>query len=143
MKTLSCGIIIINSENKILGCKAYGKNNELRCYDIPKGGININETPYQAAIRETFEETGLDLSGIELEDLGQFNYNSKKNLHIFKCYYNISDLSKLHCDSMFTDNFGNSCQEIIGYKWIDFSEIDIHFYISLEKIICSLKNLKK
>lgn len=135
MKGLSCGIIIINSENKILGCKAYGKKDNELSYDIPKGGINLNETPYHAAIRETFEETGLNLSKEKIEDLGHFNYNSKKNLHLFKCYYNIKDLSKLHCDSMFTDNFGNICPEVVGYKWIDFSEINTHFYLSLGRLL--------
>jgi 8-oxo-dGTP pyrophosphatase MutT (NUDIX family) len=135
MKELSCGIIIINSENKILGCRAYGKDKIQLAYDIPKGKINIEETTYQAAIRETIEETSLDLSDIEIKDLGHFTYNSKKDLHLFKCYYNIKDLSKLHCDSMFTDNFGNICPEVVGYKWIDFSEINTHFYLSLGKIL--------
>lgn len=137
MKKLSCGVIIINSNNKILGCKGYGKNG-INCYDIPKGGNEINETPYQTAIRETMEEAGIDLSDIELIDIGEFKYTKEKNLYLFKCRLDI-DLNLLHCDSTFIDNFGNIVPEVVGYKWIDISDIDNNFYLSLNKILKILK----
>ena len=81
MKTVSAGIIIINSKNQILGCKPFGKkDNRL---DIPKGHIEDGETPYQAAIRETFEETGILIDESTVEEvfsdvcLGEVNYETK------------------------------------------------------------------
>lgn len=137
MKQLSCGVIIINSDNKILGCKAYGKgyDGNTHIHDIPKGKIEENETPLQAAIRETWEETGIDLKNIELEDLGFFQYNAKKNLHLFKCHIDIEDLSVLHCDSMFMDKHNRVHPEVDGYKWFNLDEIDDNFYISLVKVL--------
>lgn len=135
MKELSCGIIIINSDNKILACRAYGKKEPMRCYDIPKGKINEGESTYDAAIRETNEEIGLDLSYLNIIDLGHFVYNSKKNLHLYKCRLDIPDLTVLHCDSTFEDNFGNIVPEMVGYKWVDLYEIDTTFYKSLANVL--------
>ncbi len=96
MKTTSAGIIIINSKNQILGCKPFGKYDDR--HDIPKGKVEEGETPMEGALRETFEETGLVLDGVEMEEIGLRSYQSKKNLHLFKCTYEIEDLSILHCD---------------------------------------------
>lgn len=133
-KTISAGIIILNSKNQILGCKPFGKYIG-RC-DIPKGGIEEGETPYEAAIRETFEETGLKLDNIELEEIGLCKYQDKKDLYLFKCVYDIEDLSILNCTSLFTMN---EClyPEVDGYEWIDITEdnLDRRFYKSLGPLL--------
>jgi len=137
-KKISAGIIILNKYGQILGCKPFGKYDG-RC-DIPKGGIEIDESPYNAAIRETFEETGLDLSGIELEEIGFCEYQPKKDLHLFKCYYEIPDMSILNCTSHFKLN-ENLFPEVDGYEWIDIEHIDSRFYVSLAPVL--IKLLKK
>lgn len=137
-KKISAGIIILNKNNQILGCKPFGKYDG-RC-DIPKGGIEIGELPYDAAIRETFEETGLDLSGIKLEEIGFCEYQPKKDLHLFKCNYEIPDLSILKCTSYFKLN-ESEYPEVDGYEWIDIEDIDSRFYISLAPVLLRiLKN---
>ena len=140
MKTTSAGIIILNSKNQILGCKPFGKFDD-RC-DIPKGGIEVDELAYDAALRETFEETGLDLSGVELEEIGLREYQPKKDLYLFKCVYEIEDLSILNCTSFFNLN-GCSFPEVDGYEWIDLTSdnLERRFYRSLFPVLKEILNI--
>jgi 8-oxo-dGTP pyrophosphatase MutT (NUDIX family) len=131
---LSSGIIIVNSKNQILGCKPHGKTHNY--VDIPKGHVEDDETPYDAAIRETNEETGLDMSGVSLTDCGQHGYLKDKNLHVFLCVYDIDDLSKLQCKSYYKNRYDNQLYpEIVSYEWIDEKDIDERFYLRLSPII--------
>ncbi|MAH43613.1 hypothetical protein CL614_07910 [archaeon] len=55
-KDPGAGIIVLKKFDnmyKILGLRLYGG------YDFPKGKIEANETPFEAAIRETFEEASI------------------------------------------------------------------------------------
>lgn len=137
MKKISAGVIIINSKNQILGCKPFGKNDGR--YDISKGGIEDGETPLDAAIRETIEETGIDLSSNNIEDLGIFDYRPKKDLYLFKCQYEIDDLSKLKCTTYFEIN-GTEFPEMDGYEWIDINKenLERRFYRSLGPILIGI-----
>ena len=59
-----------------------GAYNRRSPWGIPKGMIDGEETPEQAARRETMEETGV-IAG-ELSDLGHIDYTrSKKRVHCF------------------------------------------------------------
>ena len=49
------GIIIINTEGNLMWCRR--KNHD--GWQFPQGGIDENESPIEAAIREVEEETGL------------------------------------------------------------------------------------
>ena len=73
---LSCGVVILSPERELLLCHVTGQNH----WDLPKGGIDAGETPLQAALRETFEETGLRLQAQALVELGRIKYTGKKNL---------------------------------------------------------------
>ena len=130
---ISCGIILVSDVDKILGCKP--TNRPHRYYDIPKGELDENETPLECAIRETREETGLEIPENILTDLGEFDYLPQKRLHLYKCNYNIEDLSKLVCISHFYDEKRMKYfPEISGYKLFNFDEID-NFYPSLSVIL--------
>lgn len=136
MKAISCGVIIVNAKNpnQILGCKPYGKHDGR--HDLPKGRMEENETPLETAIRETREESGVDLSGVTLIDLGEFKYISKKNLHLFKCILDL-DLAKLSCSTDFEIK-GCFFPEVIGYEWINIEDIEDKFYHSLGLILKKL-----
>ncbi len=64
MKT-SGTCVILTKGDKILGVTRKHNHND---WGLPGGKIDPGETPLQAIIRETKEETGLDISNIELVD---------------------------------------------------------------------------
>ncbi len=105
-KELSAGFIIFNKgSNKLLvshptGTPKDGKHS----WDIPKGHVEKGEDPLEAALRELYEETGLE----HVEDtfeIGRVPYRSDKALHLFSAYVDF-DIGDLHCDSKFTDSYG-------------------------------------
>ena len=117
---LSCGVIIVNAQRELLLCHVTGQNH----WDLPKGGIDLGETPLQAALRETYEETGLRLHGEALVELGRFKYTGKKNLHLFATRLPRLDVSTLRCESRYFDHrTGRRMPEMDGYGWFDFARV--------------------
>jgi mutator protein MutT len=57
--------VVLTKEDKILGVTRKHNHND---WGLPGGKIDPGETPLQAIVRETKEETGLDISNIELVD---------------------------------------------------------------------------
>jgi putative (di)nucleoside polyphosphate hydrolase len=57
------GIMIVNREQKILAGDAFHYPGE---WMMPQGGIDPDESPYQAMQRELFEETGIQLAQVRL-----------------------------------------------------------------------------
>jgi 8-oxo-dGTP pyrophosphatase MutT (NUDIX family) len=53
-------------ENKVLAFKAEDPSSRLNYVFVPGGRIESGETPEQAAVRETFEETGYRISILKL-----------------------------------------------------------------------------
>lgn len=71
---------------------------------IPKGHIENDETPFECAIREFEEETGLKLPSHnpnDFIDLGRRKQNKKKNTHIYA--FNWDDLDITKCSSNYFD----------------------------------------
>ena len=61
MFRLNVGIIILNDQNQILlGERCDGQGNGLDQWQLPQGGIEAHESPFEAMIRELKEETGLE-----------------------------------------------------------------------------------
>ena len=56
---------IITSENRVLMVRRRIKEGELS-WQFPAGAIEAGETPEQAAVRETLEETGLEVEATSL-----------------------------------------------------------------------------
>jgi len=95
-----------------------------RHWDLPKGGIHANETPLQAALRETVEETGLALSPADALDLGRLAYTAKKDLHLFAFLSERFDTRLLRCDSVFIERVsGRPRPEMDGFGWFDFDRV--------------------
>lgn len=76
MKQISCGLVLTDGRFILSGFN-------LNFYDIPKGKQEYNETYLETCIRETKEETGLDVSKEKLIDLGLFKYLKKERLISF------------------------------------------------------------
>ena len=120
-KRLSCGIVILNARRELLLCHVTGQNH----WDLPKGGIDTDETPLAAALRETREESGLRLSAEALIDLGRFRYTPKKNLHLFATLMPRIDVKTLRCESHYSDRHtGRRLPEMDDFGWFEPARID-------------------
>jgi 8-oxo-dGTP pyrophosphatase MutT (NUDIX family) len=120
LERLSCGIVILNERAELLLCHVTQQAH----WDLPKGGAHAGESPSQAALRETREETGLQLSAATLLDLGQLAYRPKKDLHLFATLMPRFDPRTLHCDSYFAQHAsGKRLPEMDGYGWFAFARI--------------------
>jgi 8-oxo-dGTP pyrophosphatase MutT (NUDIX family) len=119
-RRLSCGIVVLSSSRELLLCHVTGQ----RHWDLPKGGIHAEETPRQAAVRETAEETGLVFEPEALTDLGRFAYTAKKDLHLFAALSDKVDSKRLSCVSTFVERgSGRTLPEMDGFGWFDLARI--------------------
>ena len=120
-RRLSCGIVILNAQREILLCHVTGQNH----WDLPKGGIDADESPLDAALRETREESGLRLAADALIDLGRFRYTAKKNLHLFATLLPRIDVAELRCESHYLDRHsGRRLPEMDGFGWFALARVD-------------------
>ena len=119
-RRLSCGVVLLAESRELLLCHVTGQ----RHWDLPKGGIHAGESPLQAALRETCEETSLCLDGDGAIDLGRRPYTSKKDLHLFAMLSARVDAGELHCDSCFIERgSGRARPEMDGFGWFSFDRI--------------------
>ena len=106
--------MVLLEARELLLCHVTGQ----RHWDLPKGGIHPGETPIDAALRETQEETGLRLCADALLDIGCHAYTSRKDLHLFACLSPRIDPRELHCPSSFVDRVsGRARPEMDGFGW--------------------------
>lgn len=113
------GIFIIDSTGKLLICRPTG----IRCnsgWSIPKGKSEGSESKKDAALRETWEETGLDLKPYKdkMVELGSKKYKTRrKRLWGFMLHLPIKiDVDKLKCDCKIT---GKDKPEIDKYEMVN------------------------
>ena len=115
-RRLSCGTVLLDPHGQLLLCHVTGQDH----WDLPKGGIDDGETPIEAALRETREETGLRLDPAGLVDLGRHAYTDRKDLHLFAALLPRLDIDTLHCESQFTEpRSGRRRPEMDGFGWFE------------------------
>ncbi|NWG73985.1 MAG: NUDIX domain-containing protein [Rubrivivax sp.] len=137
-RELSCGVVIVNDAAELLLCHVTGQAH----WDLPKGGAHAGETPLEAALRETREETGLVLDAAALVDLGRFVYSLRKDLHLFATRTPRFDPAALHCDSLFTCRAsGRRLPEMDGYGWFAFDAVVVRCRPRLASVLVSRLDL--
>jgi putative (di)nucleoside polyphosphate hydrolase len=72
------GIMLINGEGKAWVGRRIGMPDGLPAWQMPQGGIDANETPLEAALRELYEETGTDKAEIIAESRQWLSYDLPK-----------------------------------------------------------------
>lgn len=93
--TISAGFAIFNNSNKILLLKPTGTGLKDNMWTIPKGHVDINDNNIiSTAIRETYEECGIQINTNEVDDKEFFliSYKDKKDKiykYIVVFFYNI------------------------------------------------------
>ena len=122
-KTIASGIFIINKEKEVLIC--HPTNHPWDVWSIPKGKVEKGEDLIVGAIRETFEETNIDLKNATLfHQLETQAYKHKKkelNPFLFLETENPKiDLSviNLKCNSNVPEERGGF-PEMDAYEWTD------------------------
>jgi 8-oxo-dGTP pyrophosphatase MutT (NUDIX family) len=139
-KRLSCGIVILNDDAELLLCHVTGQDH----WDLPKGGIAPGETPLQAALRETREETSLVLDGAVLLDLGRLDYRPRRDLHLFATLMPRVDPRRLTCESHFTEHSGGrQMPEMDGFDWFAFEQIGALCTPKLAAVLCGRLDLER
>jgi len=139
-RRLSCGILILTERQELLLCHVTGQDH----WDLPKGGAHEGESPLQAALRETREETGLDLAADALRELGRFDYRPKKDLHLFATLMPRFELTQLRCESQFSQyTTGQRLPEMDGYDWVRFERVGEFCTPKLTAVLHGRLNLQR
>lgn len=114
-KVLSCGCII-KVANEILIAKPF----QNKYWNLPKGKMEVGETEFETAVRETYEESNIDVSNAQyVTDLYRGEYLRDKDLHMFLVKLDTKPETK--CNSFF-DYMGHSVPEMVDFKWVTLEE---------------------
>jgi 8-oxo-dGTP pyrophosphatase MutT (NUDIX family) len=150
---LSAGIFLIRKDNRLL--IAHPTKKASNVWDIPKGRLNEGEHPIEAAVRETFEETNIDVSNWKLmHNLEPIKYEkSDKILYPYALfeYQNDFDFNEfeLKCNSNLPEKLGGY-PEMDDYKWVTIDEakellrsVQLKCIYVIEELMIKLENDRK
>lgn len=126
-KTVAAGVFLVNSKHQVLICHPTRHSETL--WSIPKGKVEEGEELLAAAIRETYEETNIDLTNYTLViNMDPVTYTHKKKvLYPFIVFENYNDKLgsfdsfEIKCNSNVPIERGGF-PEMDAYRWVDFSE---------------------
>ena len=128
MAVITAGLFLINNDNKLLIAHPTGHD----FWSIPKGKLEGDEEPLEAAIRETWEETNFEAGQQNnVYELEPVRYKSgRKVLHptvIFECENRRIPSFKdqeLKCNSMVDKDakWNAGLPEMDDWKWVELEE---------------------
>lgn len=76
-------VVVLNERQEILLVRSWFGHQR---WSLPGGGIRRREPPIEAAIRETFEETGVRIAPDHIKPLGQFKNGDSNAPFTVDCY---------------------------------------------------------
>lgn len=119
-RVLSCGLLVQSPAGWFLAHATRTPR-----WDLPKGRIEPGETPVEAALRETLEETGLDLAHLQgqLIDHGRHAYIPKKDLHLFSVMVDEAfDLGACGCTT-YVERDNGRYPETDRWEWVPLHQV--------------------
>lgn len=123
---ISCGIYLINSENKLLiGHPTKHKSN---VWAIPKGRVNEGESDYfEVAKRELFEEANINIDDFKIQKSEEFDIirYRETNKYLKGFFIKVDNDFKSHdikCNSMVYRNGKPIFPEFDDFKWVSIDE---------------------
>ena len=127
MRVDAAGLFLINKSNKLLIC--HPTKHKPNVWSIPKGKVEALESFVDACVRETYEETNIELSDYKRKMimLDSVNYSHrKKTLIPFVLFENDCEgldlsLITLQCNSNVPEERGGF-PEMDDYKWVTIEE---------------------
>ena len=144
------GIIVLNQYNKVFVGKR--KDNPIDKWQMPQGGIDVNETPFNAMKRELAEETSIKKIKVLKEIETWLEYELPPNLlgKIWKGKYR-GQKQKWFIVKFIGDeneiNLNTKHPEFIEWKWLkidDLPNVIVDFKKHVyEKLLIELKRITK
>ena len=141
------GIIVLNKNNEVFVAKE--KDNPVDKWQMPQGGIDFNETPFEAMIRELAEETSIKNIKVLKEIEKSLEYELPPNLlgKIWKGKFR-GQKQKWYIVKFLGDdneiNINTKRPEFIEWKWINYNlltDVIVDFKKEVyEKLKIELKN---
>ena len=118
--------------------RSFKKDNQ---WDIVgKGHIEYGDKPIESAIRETLEESNIDISGLPTTIIDTVKY---KTGHMTIVAVVLPEMSvEIICKSVF-DCFGKQLPEFSVFKWITFAEAETHLYRGLYQTLTNASIFEK
>lgn len=125
-RELTCGLIVSSPAGWLLG-HATGTP----FWDLPKGQREPGEDPLDAALRECWEEMGLDMSSYrdQFLYLGKDRYNKKlgKTLALFSLRLPAPlDLSSCACQTLVATRGADPVPDMDDFAWVPHDRVERH-----------------
>jgi 8-oxo-dGTP pyrophosphatase MutT (NUDIX family) len=86
-------VMVVNQEDEVLLVRSWFGHQR---WSLPGGGIRRGEKPLVAAVRETFEETGVTLDERKVKELGEFLNGDSNAPFIVDCWLTHIDKQPAH-----------------------------------------------
>ena len=118
------GIIVLNKNNEVFVAKR--KDNPVDKWQMPQGGIDLNESPFEAMLRELEEETSIKNIKVLKEIEKSLEYELPPNLlgKIWKGKFRGQKQKWYIVKFLGNDdeiNLNTKHPEFIEWKWIDYN----------------------
>tara|TARA_R110000782_G_scaffold144871_4_gene237727 strand:- start:1388 stop:1855 length:468 start_codon:yes stop_codon:yes gene_type:complete len=125
-KILAAGIFLVDASNRILIC--HPTNHPVDVWSIPKGKVEKDETELDAALRETYEETNIDLTLVDkvIELDIQIYSHKKKALKPYVVF-------EIKNPSIDFKSFDLKCNSNVPKERGGFPEMDGYLFCTLQK----------
>ncbi len=144
------GIFLVRKDNKILLC--HPTKHSPNFWSIPKGRVDKGEELLDSALRETFEETNVDLAEWKvMHNLDPIEYETDKKIlycyAVFETQNNFDFESfELKCNSNVAPEKGGF-PEMDGYRWATLKEAKPMLHtaqmLALEQLDRLMKKIEK